>query len=66
LSRFNDWIVRSGMEFEMTGKSAGLPADVPVAIEDDGVLVLELSGLAGGFCPQPAATMTASAQAKTA
>jgi len=50
------------MEFEAMGETAGLPAEVMVATEDDGVLVLEISGLPAGFRPQPATTMAVSAQ----
>jgi hypothetical protein len=62
LSIFKERIVRSGMEFEAMGETAGLPAEVMVATEDDGVLVLEISGLPAGFRPQPATTMAVSAQ----
>ncbi|MGA2853711.1 MAG: hypothetical protein ABSE90_06245 [Verrucomicrobiota bacterium] len=63
---FKERIVRSGMEFETAGESAGLPAGAGVlaATEDDGVLVLEISGLPAGFCPQPATTVAVSAQVK--
>ena len=54
------------MEFETAGESADLPVGVgvPAATEDGGVLVLVISGFAGGFCPQPATTMAVSAQVK--
>jgi hypothetical protein len=46
------------MAFETAG------AGVPAATEDDGVLVVEISGLPPGFCPQPATTMAVSIQVK--
>jgi hypothetical protein len=44
------------MEFETAG------AGVLAATEGDGVLVLDISGLPAGFCPQPATTMAVSTQ----